>query len=155
MNSAPLLPARLDWPSAIGNFILNFGHLEYLSFVCLRNILTSSEFEDCKALTFKDRVSKIKKHLRESGSAKENQEQLDLLVKRLEPLRKFRNRIAHGYLLFRFDDQTQPLSISISQPKDLDSTYSPDTRHIEFEELRANLSELTELIEAFKKVAGF
>ncbi|MDX2079951.1 MAG: hypothetical protein SFU53_04145 [Terrimicrobiaceae bacterium] len=46
MKIAPLqiLPARWDWPSAIGNFILNFGSLDYLVFVFLKDHLPAAEF---------------------------------------------------------------------------------------------------------------
>jgi hypothetical protein len=37
MNQIPILPNRLDWPSAIGNFLLNFGTLECLVFICSRS----------------------------------------------------------------------------------------------------------------------
>jgi hypothetical protein len=39
--------------------------------------------------------------------------------------------------------------------KDLDMAHLPDTRHLEFAELQAALGRLTELVEEFKRLAGF
>jgi len=48
MNAVPILPDRLDWPSAIGNFLLNFGTLKYLVFVFLKDHLQPEEFDRVK-----------------------------------------------------------------------------------------------------------
>jgi hypothetical protein len=155
MNNVPLLPARLDWPSAIGDFLLKFGTLDYLVFVFLKNTLETAEFVKYKKRHFKDRTLRLAQHFKEMGSPTESQEEFSKLLARLDPVRDLRNHIAHGYMLARLDIETDTLLISVSLPKDIDQEYLEETRHVTFDELRANLNELTELIEAFKGIAGF
>ena len=58
------MPARLDWPSAIGLFLLNFGTLDYLVFVFLKDNLSSEEFAIVKEWHFKDRVTRMGEQLK-------------------------------------------------------------------------------------------
>ena len=48
MSSVPITPARLDWPSAIGHFLLNYGTLDYLVFVFLKDHLSPDEFANVR-----------------------------------------------------------------------------------------------------------
>ncbi len=56
MSSVPILPIRLHWPSTLGNFLLNFGTLDYFVVVFLKDHLASEKFERIKNLHFKDRI---------------------------------------------------------------------------------------------------
>ena len=67
MNPVPILPDRLDWPSAIGNFLLNFGTLEYLVFVLLKDHLQPEEFDRVKEYHLKDRLNRIQQQLKQKG----------------------------------------------------------------------------------------
>jgi hypothetical protein len=59
MNPVPILPNRLDWPSTIGNFPLNFGTLEYLVFVFLKDHLPPEEFDRVKEHHLKDGLPEV------------------------------------------------------------------------------------------------
>jgi hypothetical protein len=72
-----------------------------------------------------------------------------------DPVRELRNHIAHGYTLFRLAKDGKTPAMTLSLPKDVDATYASETRHLEFRELTNALSELTELIEEFKKLSGW
>src|SRR5436190_7730359 len=107
MNPVPIVPARLDWPSAIGNFLLNFGTLDYFVFCFLKDQLPVEEFGKVKEWHFKDRVERIGQALRESGAPEGEQRQFTQLAGRLESIRELRNHLAHGHLLMRLDERTQ------------------------------------------------
>jgi hypothetical protein len=94
-----ILPARLDWPSAIGNFLLNFGALEYFVFVFLKDGLTPEEFSKVKEWHFKDRLNRIARLLAERRYPAVTQKEFTQLVERIEQLRELRNHIAHGHAL--------------------------------------------------------
>jgi len=69
MNSLPILPERLDWSSAIGLFLINFGTLEYLVFVFLKDHLPPEHFEKVRKLHFKDtNPQNCRAHMREKVS---------------------------------------------------------------------------------------
>ena len=154
VNSAPILPARLDWPSAIGNFLMNFGALHYLVIEHLNTSLEASEFARYKERPFKDQIMRIAQHLQQNPSAIEKQREFQLLLNRLDAVRTLRNHIAHGHMLCRLDPASGSWVVSITLPKDLDVPYVAETVHLTFDELRTRLDELRELIEAFKRFAG-
>jgi hypothetical protein len=145
----------LDWPSAIGTFLIQFGVLDYLLVVYLKDNLELTEFVRLRERHFKDRLSRVAQHLRDSGCPTGRQEEFEHLLTRLDPIRELRNHIAHGHILLRGNVETEMPEISLSLPKDMDQEYSPESRHLTFDELRASLNELTEVIEAFKGIVGF
>ena len=59
------MPARWDWPSTIGSFILLFGTLEYFVIVFLKDRLTSDEFLKIREWHFKDRLARIARLLKD------------------------------------------------------------------------------------------
>jgi hypothetical protein len=129
-GSEPMLPARRDWPSTIGNFLLNFGTLDYLVFVLLKENLEATEFERYKERHFKDRVNRVGQHFRDNGWPTEKQAEFADLVRRLDSIRDLRNHIAHAHMLVRLETETNTLVSSASLPKDLDQEYSAQTRHV-------------------------
>jgi hypothetical protein len=155
MNSIPILPERLDWSSAIGNFLINFGTLDYLVFCFLKDHLLSEEFGKIKEWHFKDRLNRMGQHLQEAQSPADQQNEFAQLVTRLEPIRELRNHLAHGHMYVRFDEQTQKPTVTVFKAKDLDTGFLPDAKHVEFAELLTASKELTELIERFQHLAGF
>ena len=153
-NSASILPEQLSWASAIGNFLINFGFLHHLVMDYLNNALDVSEFDRWKEKPFKDQTMRIAQHLKEMPSAGEKEREFELLMRRLDPIRTLRNHVAHGHILCRWDVTKETWAISISLPKNIDSAYATETRHLTWTELRASLDELTEVIEAFMRFTG-
>lgn len=150
-----ILPARWDWPSAIGNFILNFGSLDYFVFVFLKDHLPTAEFNKVRDWHLKDRLARIARHLKEENCPAEQQAAFASIVSRLEPLRELRNQIAHGHLMVRFDEESSQPKITVFQGKDLDTALLPAAKHVTFEEILAAFKLLLELCEEFQRFAGF
>ena len=155
MRSVPVLPERLDWHSAIGNFILNHGMIEYLVFVILKDNIAPAEFEKVKQWHFKDRLDRITRYLSDTKCSQEQQNYFKILVNRLDAVRDLRNHIAHGHLHLQLDPKTGNPTITIFKAKDLDAEQSPESKHLEFHQLRSALTTLSELIEELQNVAGF
>jgi hypothetical protein len=155
MSAVPILPNRLDWPSAIGNFLLNYGTLDWLVFVFLKDHLSPDDFANVKEWHFKDRATRIGQYLKEAKYPVEQQTAFSRLFERLGPVRELRNHIAHGHMHGHFDAETKKFKVTLFKAKDLDTAHLPDSRHVEFAELEAALSTLSELIEEFQSLAGF
>ena len=154
-SSIPILPARLDWPSAIGNFLLNCGMLEYLLNVFLKDHLSPDVFKRVKEWHFNDRVERIAQFLKVQEYPPEQQTAFARLRDRLEPIRRLRNHIAHGHMYLRLDAETRKPIVTLFKAKDLDTGLLPDSEHVEFAELQAALATLTGLIDEFQALAGF
>ena len=105
----PILPDRLCWSSAIGNFIINFGMLDYLVFEFLESCLPPEEFVAVKREHFQDRIGRIKSHLSGSACPAEWKGRFDKFFDRLDPIRELRNHIAHGHLFVRQNEDTKTL----------------------------------------------
>lgn len=155
MNADPVLPDRLDWPSAIGNFLLIFGTLEYFVFVFLKDHLPPEEFDRVKEHHLKDRLNRIEQQLRDEGYPEHEQRAFAALVEAIGPIRDLRNRLAHGHLYSRYDVQTQKWSVTVFQAKDVDTGFLPGSKHVEFGDLVTALKRLTELIEELQRFVGF
>jgi hypothetical protein len=150
-----MMPARLDWPSAIGNFLLHFGTLDYLVSVFLKDHLLPDDFAKIEGRPLKERVSRIAQHLLEAQCPAEQQTAFTRLLERLEPVRELRNHIAHGHMYVRLDAGTQRPTVTVFKAKDMDTGFLPGSKHVEFAELLDGLSRLSELIEEFQNLAGF
>jgi hypothetical protein len=148
----PTLPTRLDWPSTMGLFIINFGMLDYLVFAFLEKHLRPEEFSKSKSVGFKDRLNRIKRNISEGDFSAETKDSFKNFFNRLEPVRDLRNHIAHGHMLTRLNPDTKDFTMTLSLPKNLDAPYSPESRHLEYPELGSKLGELTALIEEFQKL---
>jgi hypothetical protein len=155
MAPVPILPDRLDWPSAIGNFLLNFGALEYFVFVFLNDRLSPEEFVRMRELHLKARLDRIAKYLSENGYPQAEQKAFANLTASLDPIRELRNHIAHGHMYCRIDRNTGKPVVTVLKAKDLDMEHAPKTKHLEFSELQNALTTLTKLIEEFQRLAGF
>jgi hypothetical protein len=155
MSTVPILPARLDWPSTIGNFLLNFGTLDYFVFCFLKDHLSVEEFAKVKEWHLKTRLDRIAQQMQEADFPAEQQKEFAQLVTLLEPIRELRNHIAHGHLYCRIDEVTKQPVVTLFKAKDLDTGFEPNANHIEFPELLAALGVLRELTEGFERLAGF
>ncbi len=155
MNPISILPERLDWPSAIGNFLLNFGTLEYLVFAFLKDHLQPEEFDRIKEYHLKDRLNRIEQQLKQEGYPMDEQRAFAVLVEAIRPIRDLRNRLAHGHLYSRYNAQTKKWSVTVFEAKEVDAGFLPTSTHVEFEDLVTALGRLTELIEGLQRFAGF
>jgi len=154
MSFVPIFPSRLDWPSTIGNFLLNFGTLEYLVNIYLQDHIDPAEFSKVKVWHLKDRLTRVAQDLVNSRPVQVQGEFNDLLA-RLDPIRDLRNHIAHGYFILLLNDKGHAPEVLIARPIDAGQENTPEARHVTFGELRAHLTELTEVIEGFKRIVGF
>ena len=152
--TAPILPDRLDWPSAIGNFILNFGALDWHLTVFLEGQLPEDEFKAVKDLYFQDRVKRIQKLVEADGALSAKRKEFGRFFERLEVIRLLRNQIAHGQLTVKLTKESKVEDIFLTQPKDLDSHAPPQSRALNFNEIVAAMTELTALVEEFQTLSG-
>lgn len=149
----PLLPAKRSWAAAIGNFIINFGGLDYLIFDFLEVRLPPKQFAALKDKHFQDRVKRIERYVEQKNCPAETRARSAQFFARLAPLRELRNHIAHGYLLMRLDDAGQNFVLTLTLPKHLSDAFSPNSKHLSFEGLQQALTELKELIEEFRQLS--
>jgi hypothetical protein len=145
---------RLDWASAIGLFIINYGTLELHILNYLESILSPQELVKFKDRHFRDRVERICEHVRQPGFSAEKREEFEKLFRRLEPIRELRNHIAHGLMLMTLAEDQKTWTVTLSLPRDMAGTNSPEARHLSFAELRKASTDLTDLTEDFKKWDG-
>jgi hypothetical protein len=155
MNPVPIVPARLDWPSAIGNFLLNFGTLDWHVFGFLKDHLAPEEFAKVREWHFKDRVGRITQLLQQPGFTAEQQNAFAQMLTRMEQVRELRNHIAHGHMHMQFDPKIMQAKVTVFKAKDLDMDSWPDAKHVEFSELLEAMKTLSELIEEFDRLSGF
>src|SRR6185436_4468112 len=91
---ARLLPLeKLDWASAIGLFIMNFGMLDYLVNCFLETHLSPEEFARIKNQHFKERIERVRNLVLTSDDSPERRQGFQQVFERLEPLRGLRNHI--------------------------------------------------------------
>lgn len=154
-QSVPILPDRLNWPSAIGNYLLNFGNLDHLVFVFLKDHLSADDFARVRDWHLKDRLNRIAKWLEEANYPAAEQATYAELIARLEPFRELRNRVAHGHIWLGIEQNTRKPKQTVFQPKDLDTAYLPEARHLEIEELIAGMTAIGDLIQEFERLNGF
>jgi len=152
VNLPGILPARWDWSSALGNFVLNFGALDYFVFVFLKDNLPPDAFQKTRDMHFKDRVLKIAEILRARGASSDQQAAYTSLLARIEPLRDLRNSIAHGHLHVRVPEDGSLPVVTLFNPKDLDLSEYPE---VKLEEVLNASTELHATIAAFEKLTGF
>ncbi len=129
-----VLPQRLDWPSVIGLFILNFGNLE----LALVNILKlRSKPESKKAVIKKSFHEKIRclEHLAESHSSMaEKRAQWKDLIVRMDAIRDLRNHLSHSTLVHSVSEDLKSLKQVLCLTQDV-SADAADALRVTFEEL--------------------
>ena len=150
-NGVSIMPARLDWPSVIGNFITNFGMLDLLVQDFMETLLSPEEFLKMKERPFFDRAERVKQRLAQDDCAVTNKPEFQDFFTRLDPLRETRNHIAHGILRIGLAPDQKTFVQTLSLPKDLDGT---EGRRVEFSELLAEVKTLNAFIEEFQRLAG-
>ena len=150
----PMMPDRPCWVSTIGLFIINFGTLDLHVQDYLETHLPPEEFAKFKNRHFRERIARIQEHATRANHATEKKQAIEQFFVRLEPIRELRNHIAHGILRMTLAEDQKTLAMTLSLPRDLDGSASPDARHLTFEELLSALTALTALIEEFEKLFG-
>ncbi len=150
----PIFSANLDWPSAIGNFILNYGVLDWHVFVFLERRMPPDQFAKIRKEPFQERIGRVRKLVDGGDFSAEQKQAFEHFFTRLESVRELRNHIAHGHLLVRIIEVGKAPILTLSLPKDLNATEATETRHLEFEEVTKAQSELAALIEDFQKLTG-
>ena len=148
------MPARLDWASAIGNFILNYGALDWHLTVFLEARLPEDEFDAVKDLYFQDRVRRIQKLVENDRAMSVKRTEFGKFFERLEAMRLLRNQIAHGQLTLKLTKELQVEGIVLTQPKDLDSQERTQSRALNFNEMVAAMTELADLLQEFQRLSG-
>lgn len=144
-----ILPSRWDWPSVIGNFLLNFGTLEYLVFSFLKDHIPPEEFERVRSWHLKDRLARVQCYMRELQYPMEQQNAFSIFLLRVDDIRQIRNDLAHCHLLLHWSGGPNPPDIGVFNPKNLDEELEPS--HIRtFKEILAAGEALTQLIEEAK-----
>jgi len=147
---------RLDWASAIGLFIINYGVLDWHFLVFLESRIPPTDFAKLKGEQkhFQDRVARVKLLIESDQYSEEQKAAFGKFLDRVDPIRTLRNHIAHGHILMRAAVDGKSPTLTLSLPKHLDTNYAPETRHVEFQELTTALDKLTALIEEFPKLTG-
>ena len=148
----PILAGRRSWASAIGNFIINFGVLDYCVLDFLESQLAPKQFAAIKDKHFQNRIKCLELCARQSDCSALTRQRFAQFLARLAPIRELRNHIAHGYLLMRLDDAGDNPVLTLSLPKNLADAYAPDSKRLSFEGLQQALTELNQLIEDFSKL---
>jgi len=146
------MPARLDWPSVIGTFMLNFGALDLRILDSLESRLPPETFVKVKVWHLRDRLDLLKQHLPKDNHSKFTQERFERFFERLEPIRELRNHIAHGTIRLALNDDLKTWEVTLSLPRDLDGANSPGARHVTFDELDKARETLGNLMEEFEEL---
>jgi len=142
----PIIDGSLNWSSAIGLFMLNFGHLEFQVLVYLEKHLSAAEFEKMRARPFKERVDRAAELF---GRTAAKREEFAAFVGSLTPVRELRNRLAHGYLEFLLLPGSKVPIIGITRTADFNGEFAAETRHLTFDQLTGQLSALANVTRRF------
>jgi hypothetical protein len=146
-----IMPDRVSMASTIGLFILNFSTLDLLVQDYLEDNLPAREFVRFKDRHFQERIERIRNHIQQPEFDPKKRDEFERLSSRLESIRQLRNHIAHGLLRLSLIEGPEKWGITISLPRDLDDSNTPDARHLTLEELLIVSKDLTNLIEDFKR----
>lgn len=147
----PSVPTLQDWSSAIGLFIINFGTLDLLAQDFLQSILPPDEFTRFRDRCFHDRITRLKEHVAAADYPAAKKQAMAQFFARLEPVRDLRNHIAHGLLRIGLAEDQKTWVLTLSLPRDLDGSGCPQARHLTCQKLLITGTELTDLIEEFKR----
>lgn len=150
----PVTPDRLDWPSMIGNFLLNFGMLDLLVQDFLEDNLNPTEFRKWRDRGFQDRVDRLKKLLEQSASISAQRPAICRFFAQVDRVREFRNHIAHGVLRLALAEDQKGWIMTVTLPRDLSGSESPDPMHVTFDQLLDASKSLTESVEDFQRLFG-
>jgi hypothetical protein len=149
LQPVPFIGREQTWASAVGQFILNFGHLEFLVFAYLEKRLPAGEFEKVREKPFHDRIARAGELF---GETPERRAAYAVFERALTPVRQLRNHIAHGYFQVVLRPGTNEPVIGITLGKDVSASFAKETHHLTFSELLEQLSALTAVIDHFGRL---
>jgi hypothetical protein len=144
-----MLPCRWDWPSSIGSFLLQFGHLEFLVSVYLQNRLPADGFEAVRRKPFDEQVQCAGELF---AATPERREAYGQFRQQLDPLRKLRNQIAHGtmHVVLRPDESVP--AAGIVQTRDQSACCSRETEMVTLPKLCEQLQALSGALTEFQRL---
>jgi len=149
-----IMPARFDWPSSIGHFILNFGTLESVIFIFMEKYFSKDEFERTRNFHMKDRLDRMLQLMEDQVEVfpKKDCEAMAEFIQTFKPIRELRNHIAHGCMATVIVEGEKS-KFTISAPKEMDQPYESDARHVDCKELQAGIVQLDQLSANFQEIA--
>jgi hypothetical protein len=143
------LPGRLDWYSAVGLFVINFGVLDYKMFEFLHERLPSGDFQRLREKHFKDRLGAIRECLKTNHYPEAQRAAFDRFTERIDDIRAIRNHIAHGFIYLHWTETEHPPSLMLCNPKDIYAELDPASSRLEFADLANANASLCDLIKDF------
>jgi hypothetical protein len=129
--------------------------LDYLLFCYLESKLSAEEIVPLKKWHLSERLERVRDIIAAGCHPATQQQSFEDFYKRVDPIRKIRNHIAHGHILFRVADDGKSCTFGIARARDLDVGGEPETRCLTLAELETYSRELVALIELFQPFAGF
>jgi hypothetical protein len=143
------------WHYWTGQFLLNFGMVEHLVFVLLRNTLPGGVPESLRDANLELRWERLLKLLPADEATAKWRKSLEEQTQALTEMRRMRNRLAHGFLLETVAEDLKSATCRIVQVKDWDRPYEPEVWSLSYDELANACQKLNPLIEALSGLAGF
>jgi hypothetical protein len=147
------MPARLDWPSAIGNIILNFGAMDWHLTVFLEKHLPEAKFMAVKNLSFQERAKRVKSVMEKTAEFSRKRSEAKQFFARLEQIRLLRNQIAHGQLAVKMNEKCEIESVALTQSRELGGEPG-QAQPLRFNGLVKAMTELGRLLEEFQTLSG-
>ena len=141
---APTTPDRFDWPSTIGNFILNFGALELAVLETLKRALPEARWGRLAKLSFHERVHCLRRLIEDSRFDAHRADFLRFF-ERLEPMRDLRNHLAHAVMTNTVSEDLNTCTQALKLPHQVSGLSNEECRGVCFEELFQQLQPLADL----------
>ncbi len=134
MALRPVLPQRLDWPSVMGLFMLNFGHLE----LALSDILKLRSRPESKNAvikkSFHEKIRCLQQLAGQHPAMVAKRDQWEALIVRMDAIRDLRNHLSHSTLLHSVAEDFKTLIQVLCLTQDVSANVS-NTLRLTFEEL--------------------
>ena len=141
----PIFPARWDWPSTIGNFILNFSALDVALIEILKRCLPEDKWAALRKRSFQERAERFRDIVVHDSRFDSHRPAFLAFLDRLEPIRDLRNHLAHATLVRHLSEDGQSCTQTLSLPRDVHGLDPNDARDVTFDELFAQLQPLADL----------
>lgn len=130
----PVLPQRLDWPSMIGLFILNFGVLE-LALSHILKLRSKPESKNAAAKkSFHEKIRCLQALVDWHPEMVQKRERWQQLVLKMDAIRDLRNHLSHGMLVHTVAEDLKGMSQVLCLTQEV-SADKPDVLKVTFQEL--------------------
>ncbi|SKA97835.1 hypothetical protein SAMN02745166_02626 [Prosthecobacter debontii] len=151
-----VLPIHINWPSAIGNYLLNFSMLDLsvLNFVKRRS--PAEETAKLERMHFQDRVKRMRQMVEQAPDLQPQHAQFQILFEQIESLRDLRNLLAHGVLSvdFNISEREKEVRLCLRLPRDIGKPESDVGPGLSFEDLLSQLQPLADLNGELQQLEG-